>query len=265
MNKNEFKSALDIELNNLELSESCKHRIKNNSMKTKNKYNFKLGITLLTTLVMCVTTVYAGYYIKNKIQVNDEILPELDQMKVVNVNEIDGILDKETNFFIEKEYSSYENIEKDLGISLLKSNLATSSTYFKSQLLTSIDKSLLNIQIENYILGDISKFIYLEDMDHYNTEPGEEYHSTINLEIDIVPTDQALESDSGEDYLGMYKFKESYTSKTGYKVNIIESTGDSPSILSEKSAIFVADGIRYTLKGRVSTQLLKNIVDSMSY
>lgn len=33
--------------------------------------------------------------------------------------------------------------------------------------------------------------------------------------------------------------------------------------MSEKIAVFVSDGIRYTLKGRVSVDTMKTIVDTM--
>ena len=33
--------------------------------------------------------------------------------------------------------------------------------------------------------------------------------------------------------------------------------------VSEKVAVFVADGVRYSLKGRVSIDTLKNIVNTM--
>ena len=35
--------------------------------------------------------------------------------------------------------------------------------------------------------------------------------------------------------------------------------------VSEKCAIFVADGVRYTLCGRTSMETIKEIVDSMEY
>lgn len=36
-------------------------------------------------------------------------------------------------------------------------------------------------------------------------------------------------------------------------------------LVSEKIAVFVADGIHYTLKGRTSLENIKTIVDSMEY
>ncbi len=67
------------------------------------------------------------------------------------------------------------------------------------------------------------------------------------------------------DYLGMYQFKENYISLQGYKVNLLEDTikNKTENYISEKCAIFVADGIRYTLKGRTSFENMKYIVDTM--
>lgn len=52
------------------------------------------------------------------------------------------------------------------------------------------------------------------------------------------------------------------TSAQGYKVNIIESGGEANS-KTEKCAVLVADGIRYTLRGRVSIDTIKQIVDTL--
>ena len=73
---------------------------------------------------------------------------------------------------------------------------------------------------------------------------------------------------NNKDYEGMYEYVESYTSSQGYKVNLIQDTTDAENdqyYVSEKCAVFVADGIRYTLKGRTSLETMKEIVDSMDY
>lgn len=50
------------------------------------------------------------------------------------------------------------------------------------------------------------------------------------------------------------------------EVNLIESTTEDDSsaysATSEKCAVFVVDGIQYTLKGRVSMDTMKEIIDS---
>lgn len=64
-------------------------------------------------------------------------------------------------------------------------------------------------------------------------------------------------------------FLQIYTSAQGFTVNIIRDTmGDnvehkSLNYQSEKIAIFVAGGVRYTLTGHVPTETMKAIVDSM--
>lgn len=68
------------------------------------------------------------------------------------------------------------------------------------------------------------------------------------------------------DYLGFYQFVENYTSAQGYAVNIIEDTTEEENLenyVPEKVAVFVADGIRYSLKGRTSLDEMKAIVDTM--
>ena len=59
---------------------------------------------------------------------------------------------------------------------------------------------------------------------------------------------------------------ECYTSKQGYKVNLIQDTAGNDmetNYISEKCAVFVADCIRYTICGRTSMEMIKKMVDSM--
>lgn len=236
---------------------------------TKHKNPLKSAVIIVASLIMCCSTAYAGYYINNIVKVNDKTLPELDPMHVVKINDIDAKTDNETGFYIEKKYPSYEKLSDELGVSLLESNLAIETPYLRTKLWTSVDKSLCRIFVDNYIIGDTSNFRQLVDnKDIYDYDHGNKYYSPISLEVDIIPTEEELIDGSDMDYLGMYEFQESYISANGYKVNIIRGTENdslsADSIISEKRAIFVADGIRYTLKGRVSTELLKEIVDSMN-
>ena len=50
-------------------------------------------------------------------------------------------------------------------------------------------------------------------------------------------------------------------------MNLIQSTNGDDALpdgaIAEKCAIFVSDGIRYTLKGRTSIETLKEIIDSL--
>ena len=84
----------------------------------------------------------------------------------------------------------------------------------------------------------------------------------------VILSEEQLAIGWNHDYLGAYTFAESYTSPQGYRVNLIEdTTGENAAlpddIVSEKCAVFAADGILYTLTGRVSTETMKEIVASM--
>ena len=84
--------------------------------------------------------------------------------------------------------------------------------------------------------------------------------------MDLILSQKQLDQGWDTDYLGFYEYVESYTSKQGYKVNLIQDTtgeNESEDYISEKCAVFVADGIRYTLCGRISMAMIKEIVDSM--
>ena len=71
-----------------------------NSRKKKHKNPFKIAMTSIASIILCVTTVYAGQYISSKINVNNTELPELDPMKVISVNNIDGEVDEELHIYV---------------------------------------------------------------------------------------------------------------------------------------------------------------------
>ena len=69
--------------------------------------------------------------------------------------------------------------------------------------------------------------------------------------------------------MGYYKYVETFTSQQGYTVNVLRDT-----IAEEQTAlpegytpqtlmIFAAEGIRYTLEGRIPPETMKEIVSSM--
>ena len=75
----------------------------------------------------------------------------------------------------------------------------------------------------------------------------------------MILSDEQLKNGWDTDYLGMYESMEEYQSAQGYKVNLIQdNNGDEK--LNEG---VVSNGIRYTLKGRVSVDTMKTIVDTI--
>ena len=77
----------------------------------------------------------------------------------------------------------------------------------------------------------------------------------------MILSDEQLKNGWDTDYLGMYESMEEYQSAQGYKVNLIQdNNGDeklNEGVVSEKIAVFFSNGIRYTLKGRVSFDTMK--------
>ena len=99
---------------------------------------------------------------------------------------------------------------------------------------------------------------YQEEYEYYSWLSGEIYQTPIDLKIEIISDSSQQYFDS--EYLGEYKYVNTITSKDGYKVNLLESK----SIGKNKvCAIFVANGIRYTLSGHIEIDTMINIINSM--
>ena len=127
-------------------------------------------------------------------------------------------------------------------------------------------KDFAIITVDNYILGDTDSYQFLEAENRYSYNHGTDYFSPISLTADLILSEAQMNNGWDTDYLGLYEFVECYTSAQGYIVNIVQDTTlekDLENYISEKAAIFVADGIRYSLKGRVSIDVIKNAVSTM--
>jgi len=263
------KAIIDAELNSLVFNEALKSRVRNHVMQHSKSNVFPVFLRRVAAcfaiLMLCGTTVYAGYYIFNKISVNDEVLPALDEMEVVEVNRLNAKADEYG--VIKINFNDYDDVSRILGVNLLNTNLSNNNAYMLGNITTN-SKDYLMIQVDNYILGDTSGYKYIPEENRYEYTSGYEYASPISLSVDIILSEDQKQNGWETDYLGLYKFAENYTSAQGYRVDLVEDTVDGNEIenyVSEKCAVFVADGIRYTLRGRVSTEEMKNIVDSMKY
>lgn len=263
MKNREIKNEIDQELSAVKMDSVLKENIRLNVEKRPRKKYFRIPAAVLAALVLCTMTAFAGYYVYNAIRVNDEVIPELDSMKVVKVGKIQG--NKDEDGFITKEYESYDMVNEELGTILLDSKIAENQEYMKAVLDTD-NKDYITIHVYNYIIGDVTEIKRISDYDYwYSFTPGEIYQSPISMDIDIILSEEQLKNGMELDYLGMYQYQESYISQKGYKVNII-SSDDEENVDNEKSekyAVFVVDGIRYQIHGCVSTEKMKEIVDSM--
>ena len=267
MTNTNTKAIIDEELHSLFFNAALKSRVRNCVKQHSESKVFPLLLRRVAVcfaiFMLCGTTAYAGYYIFNKISVNDEVLPALDEMEVVEINRLNEKADEYG--VIEIDFTDYDDVSRILGINLLNTDLSKNNTYMLGNITTN-NEDYLMIEVDNYILGDTSGYKYIPEENRYEYIRGNEYSSPISLSIDIILSEDQKQNGLEMDYLGLYKFAENYISEQGYRVDIIEDTVDGDEIenyVSEKCAVFVADGIRYTLSGRVSTEEMKKIVDSM--
>lgn len=215
---------------------------------------------MIAIAIVLGSTVYAVKLVNEQSKVNELELPELDSMKVTNQikNREKGIKSQS----ISRE--NYKQIQEQLGVSLLNSELSKDDKYMISDVETD-NKDYAIIKCDNYILGDTSNYSY-NDEGFYSYDEGNLYKSPISIQADIILSETQLNNVWTTDYLGMYGFVEQFVSEQGYKVNLIESKNDGnqpQNFVSKKIAVFVADGIRYTLTGRTTVDNMKQIVNSM--
>lgn len=263
MTKNDFKEKIDDELSMIVFNEEIRNSIKTKVGQKKHPNLLKKLAACVAIMALGSTTVFAGYYIVNKISINDIVLPELDHMKVIITNEVEGTADEYGR--VEKEVGDYNEIKQELGLHLLNSELSTDNPYMQTRICTD-NRDFIIITADNFILGDTSNFQYDGQEKRYAYDHGVQYYSPISLSVDIILSENQLNNGWDTDYLGMYKFVENYTSAQGYKVNIIEDMIDKETkenYVSEKCAVLVADGIRYTIKGHVSVDTVKSIIDTL--
>ena len=231
-------------------------------------YNGRRKSTKKITIVLCMmvfafvfsSTVYGVKLVNEQSKVNELELPELDSMKITK-----QIKNREKNI---KQQSisrlNYKQIQEQLGVSLLNSELSKDDKYMITDVETD-NKDYAIIKCDNYIIGDTSNYSY-NDEGFYSYEEGNLYKSPISIQADIILSETQLNNLWTTDYLGMYSFVEQFVSEQGYKVNLIEETidGNQPqNFVSKKIAVFVADGIRYSLTGRTTVDNMKQIVNSM--
>ena len=234
--------------------------MKNNNGRKKSTKKLTIALCMVIFAVVFSSTVYAVKLVNEQSKVNELELPELDSMKITKqIKNIEKSIKPQS---ISK--MNYKQIQEQLGVSLLNSELSKDDKYMISDIETD-NKDYAIIKCDNYILGDTSNYSYNEE-GFYSFDEGNLYKSPISLQADIILSETQLNNVWTTDYLGMYGFVEQFVSEQGYKVNLIEekNDGNQPrNFVSKKIAVFVADGIRYTLTGRTTVDNMKQIVNSM--
>lgn len=105
----------------------------------------------------------------NQVQINGEVLPELDSMEIVKMNEPEAAADE--NGLIDKDYRDYSRLKEELGTKLLDSELSQDNPYMLCRLHTDPD-SFAIITVDNFILGDTDGYRFLEEENRYAYEQG---------------------------------------------------------------------------------------------
>lgn len=255
MRMNKIKKQINNELSNVCLSENTINNIKN------WKENQKINISTITMLILitCIVSFSAVYAVTNifSTSVNGKEMPPLDNMSIIKINDVENY-DKDDYGIIRKKYDNINQLENELGIQLLSSIYSEDNPY-KLINYEKIGKGYDLIEIGAYIVGDLTNIKYQEEYNYYSYTSGEDYQTPIDLKIEIISDSSQQYFDT--EYLGLYEYLETITSNDGYKVNLLErkSLGK-----NEICAIFVANGIRYTLSGHVEIDKMIDIINSMN-
>lgn len=263
-----MRDQINYELRNLKLPEDFRQTILHRDAKPRKKTGWYAAAVLLFCVVSS-TTVWAGYTFYNSIYVNETKLPPLQPMEKKTVSKLLVTPDELGDYT--KDYTDYQDLCEELGIALLDSDLSKDNPYMRITRKT--DNCHWNeIIITDYMIGDIPKLTKVDANkgSYYTFQPGKVYGSPVDLSITILHTEEQLASYSF-DYLGYFEYVETYHSKQGYRVNLIqEAAGED--ICDRDSefkpgcrAVFVADGIQYRLTGHVTIDTMKEIVDSLHY
>lgn len=269
MNDYNVKEIVDEELSSIYMTDQLKKKIKQKCNKRSEHRMISRMVATLAIFLLSGMTVLAGAYVLNNVSINGEVLPELDTMSIVELTNYETGTDEEG--YVNKNYSSYDAIQNELNIELLDTEISGENEYALGNVYTD-NTDFMIIKLDNYILGDTGNYVYDSVEGYYQYDKGEVYDTPISLEINIILSEEQLAYGWDTEYLGLYQFVENYISEQGYKVNLLEDTleasldvTESTIYVSEKCAVFVADGVQYTLKGRVSEDTMKEIVDSMMY
>lgn len=239
------REQIDMELKNVYVNETLKKSImKKTYRKPAKRYTGAIAAAM-AIVILGGTTAYAGRFIYSNISVNKETMPELDRVYRIEANKLDWPTDEYGK--INGSFDNYKDIQRELGVDLLDSEVANDDSCLKGKVSADNDYAILTL--DNYISED--------------TENG---YSSVSMEVHIILSEKQEKQGWNIDFLGYYEYKESFISAQGYKVNLVEATVEGPvseDFVSKKSAYFVADGVLYSLTGKISTERMKAIIDSM--
>lgn len=82
MERKEMKRIIDTELNEIVFTDIMKKKVFKNSKRRISHPMLRYAAMIILTFMIGGTTVFAGYYFLNKVNVNKITLPELDAMQI---------------------------------------------------------------------------------------------------------------------------------------------------------------------------------------
>lgn len=177
MDCKEIKQKIDTELNMIIFTDSMKKKVLGNPKKQMSHSMLRYVAIIALTFLIGGTTVFAGYYFFNKVNVNETTLPELNEMQIVEMAPLNAEVNKYGH--IHKEFFNYATLQSNLGIDLLESKYATDQSYIQGSIETD-QKDYAIIKMENYIIGDTHSYMYLEGKTSFSMNTGKsitpQYH-----------------------------------------------------------------------------------------
>ena len=188
MERKEMKRIIDTELNEIVFTDIMKKKVFENSKRRISHSILRYAAIFALTFMIGGTTVFAGYYFLNKVNVNKMTLPELDAMQIVEITPLKA--EKDEYGYIYTEFSDYTALQSNIGIDLLESKYATEQFYLQGSMETD-RKNYAIIKMKNYITEEM-------------------YYSPISLSMDLILSQEQLEQGWDTDYLGFYEYVESY-------------------------------------------------------
>lgn len=221
-------------------------------------------------LLFVITLGFLSYVIyaasKFTLEVNHRKIPGLNAMHNVSCKKLGESANK-PGIILGENLTGKLKFQEELGIALLNIESIIENPYVIEKV-QSDNEDYAILTFDNYVLGDTSNYKYDKEEGIYTFEPGDNYKTPLMLKIEIMLSENQMQNGWDTEYLGAYEFEENYISRQGYKVNVIKSTSENVKLeqyIPERIAIFVADGIRYTLKGRTTLENFKDIIDKMKY
>lgn len=225
-------------------------------MRSRTSSSIKSLLITVALLSLCSIVAVAVWSLHQpSILVNSKDTPALDEIQIKQVSSVHDL--KSDQFGLYKYYSDLTSLEDDLNIDVLNNTCALDNSYAIFKYRTD-QKNWHRINVTAFIVGDAEIIERMDGQDEYLYESGEVFISPIDLEITIVSSQAQYEAGLEKEYLGDYNFLESYQCSNGYVVNLLQSNLSAPT--PRLTAIFVSNGIRYTLSGNVSVETMKQII-----